>query len=122
VWGPAVAWAAVLFLASAISGRGIPDGPPINDKVVHAVLYGVLGATLAFGRSRAPAPVRHVILLGIGAIYGVTDELHQMFVPGRSPDVLDWLADVFGLAVGYGTTLWLLGRKNDLDEDREETT
>lgn len=86
------------------------------------MLYGVLGAALAFGRSRAPAPVRHSILLGIGAIYGMTDELHQMFVPGRSPDVLDWLADVFGLFVGYGTTIGVLGRNSDLDEDSEETT
>ena len=34
--------------------------------------------------------------------YGVSDELHQAFVPRRSPDVMDVLADLAGGALGAG--------------------
>jgi VanZ family protein len=36
----------------------------------------------------------------LSAAYGVTDEWHQSFVPGRTPDVGDWLADAVGAAAG----------------------
>ena len=38
-----------------------------------------------------PRPVAHAVLLVLGALYGITDEWHQMYVPGRMPDVADWL-------------------------------
>lgn len=47
--------------------------------------------------------LRRVYLLWIGLIgilYAATDELHQYFVPGRSCDFTDWLADIAGLACG----------------------
>jgi VanZ family protein len=34
-----------------------------------------------------------------GSLYGVSDEIHQAFVPGRSSDVLDWMADTAGTLV-----------------------
>ena len=122
IWGPAAAWAAVLFLLSALPDVGSgPDLLPFGDKVAHAVLYATFGATLGLGWSRAPAPTRHWVLLVVGALYAVTDEWHQMYVPGRTPDIADWVADVCGLLVGYGTTVKLLGRKNDHEIDEEST-
>jgi VanZ family protein len=32
----------------------------------------------------------------IASLYGISDEFHQSFVPGRTPDVVDWLADTSG--------------------------
>ena len=79
------------------------------DKLAHAVLYTILGATLGYGKHHAvPAPP-HWLLIGIGALYGATDEWHQGFVRGRSPDWVDWLADVTGVAVGYVAVLVVLG-------------
>jgi len=40
----------------------------------------------------------------ISSLYGVTDEYHQVFVPGRTFDVLDMAADAFGAAAGAGAT------------------
>jgi VanZ family protein len=40
-------------------------------------------------------------LIGLGALYGLTDEFHQIFVRGRSPDWADWGADVVGVLLGY---------------------
>lgn len=123
MWGPAAAWAVVLFLLSALPDIGVGRGLlPFGDKIAHGVLYATFGATLGFGWSRAPAPVRHAWPLIVGALYAVTDEWHQMYVPGRTPDVADWMADVLGLLVGYGTTVMLLGRKSDHEIDIEEST
>ena len=77
--------------------------------MAHATLYTILGATLGYGRHHArPAPP-HWLLIGIGALYGATDEWHQGFVSERSPDLGDWVADVAGVTVGYVAMLLLLG-------------
>lgn len=122
VWGPAAVWAAVLFSLSAIPNTGTGPDLPLPDKLVHGLSYAVFGTTLGFGRSRAAAPVRHAVLLVVGAAYGLTDEWHQMYVPGRTPEVADWVADVCGLLVGYGTTVRVLGRMNDHEIAIEEST
>jgi len=33
-------------------------------------------------------------------LYGVSDEIHQIYVPGRTPDSLDVVADAVGAALG----------------------
>lgn len=104
-WGPAVLWAAVLFLLSEIPG--IPSGldVPFFDKAAHFVLYTVLGASLAWGKRAAPSAVPHWVLLAIGTAYGALDEWHQSFVPRRSPDPWDFLVDVSGVTFGYAVLL-----------------
>lgn len=69
---------------------------------MHTGLYGILGLGLAYGRSRAPVKRPHLLVILLGALYGATDELHQVFVAGRTPDPIDWLADITGLLLGYG--------------------
>lgn len=79
------------------------------DKLAHAGLYAILGGTLGYGRHHArPAP-GHWLPIGLGFFYGATDEWHQGFVRGRSPDVADWVADATGVIVGYAAVLFLLG-------------
>lgn len=110
-WGPAVLWAVVLFLLSAW-----PDGPgrewlpwlPGKDKIAHVVLYSVFGGTLAHVRRYSSFPVSAVLVIAVGLVYGLTDEWHQSFVPGRDPSLWDWVADAVGVIVGYGiVTRWL---------------
>ncbi|MDX1494945.1 MAG: VanZ family protein [Longimicrobiales bacterium] len=95
---------------SSIPDLGAPTWALVNDKVAHAGAYGVLGGTLAWGHRRSGGAIGHGWLLVAGALYGVTDEIHQVYVPGRSPDPADLAADVVGLLLGYGTTRALLGR------------
>lgn len=111
-------WAAVLFLLSA--GSGFSSAPRFDhaDKVAHFGLYAVLGATLAYGRSRAGRPIHHALLIGVGLLYGVTDELHQRIVPGRHADVADWVADAIGVIVGYAFVRWMTGRTTSLPGER----
>jgi len=94
-WGAAL-YAALIFALSARPGDDYPTIPaPGIDKIVHFALYAPLGGLLclALGGRIAWA------VLG-GALYGVTDELHQAFVPGRCPDAGDAAADALGAAAG----------------------
>jgi VanZ family protein len=38
--------------------------------------------------------------VALASAYGITDELHQLFVPGRVSDPVDWLVDTLGAIVG----------------------
>lgn len=77
------------------------------DKFLHFFAYGFLGA-LFFRALRNSYPHYSswvLILLSItfAGMYGMSDEIHQMFVASRSADAMDWLADVVGGAAGvYG--------------------
>ena len=100
-WGPAVAWAAVLFLLSEWSALPRSTWAAENDKVVHVVLYTILGAALAWGRRHSAGTPPHWSLLLVGYGYGAVDEWHQSYVPRRQPSAGDLSADVIGVTLGY---------------------
>ena len=83
---------------------GVHATPPFlgADKVFHFLLYAVLGGLLQLTLQR-----RNLVLL-IGSIYGVLDEIHQFYVPGRSCDPFDMLADALGVVVGSWVAAQLL--------------
>ena len=98
---PPLAYAGLIFFLSAQSSFPmLPAGIFTYDKVIHCCEYAVLGLLVA--RALELYGVRHFVLLGIaaGALYGVSDELHQYFVPGRSCDPFDALADTVGSSLG----------------------
>jgi VanZ family protein len=94
-WLPAAAWAGVIFYLSSRPRLPAPDVAGI-DKVAHFGAYALLASLLIFATERSRLPLAAAVVLGL--LYGVSDELHQMFVPGRAPDVLDWFADAAGVA------------------------
>jgi len=96
---PALAWMGLIFFLSAQ-----PKLPEVIflfdgiDKLFHAGAYGVLGLLVSYAlgvSSRRAA----LVAVALSSLYGASDELHQYFVPGRSCDVFDWLADTSGAAV-----------------------
>ena len=93
-----VFWAALILALTSVPGSAVPDvGPGATDKLVHLLLYGVLGA-LAMRASAASANTVWtvaVVTLAV-SLFGAVDELHQLLVPGRSADLIDWLADSAG--------------------------
>ena len=111
-WGPAAVWAAVLFFLSAIPGL---DRPPVlfnrEDLAVHVLIYAVLGATLAWARSRSGAATSHVAYAAAGILFGASDEWHQSFVPGRDPSGWDFAADTLGVLLGYWIACAILARR-----------
>jgi len=74
---------------------------PGSDKLAHAVAYAVLAGSVLFGLPPSAGRFRRdlVFLFVLCSLYGMTDEIHQYFVPQRSADPLDWLADSLGAGV-----------------------
>ena len=104
-WGPAVAWAAVLFTLSSMSR--LPAGPDaFSDKHAHLTAYAILSALIVWGLTDG-APARTTWRIAAAAVvlatlYGVTDEWHQSFVPGREVSAADLKADAIGALVAAG--------------------
>lgn len=94
-WLPAAAWAATLYWLSSQPTVPAPEIPNF-DKAAHFGAYALLGGLLAFAADRSRLPILAAVMIGV--LYGASDEIHQMYVPGRSPDVLDWAADAAGVA------------------------
>jgi VanZ family protein len=106
LWGPVIAWAAVIFAFSSVPGLGTDLGAwdTVLRKCAHAAEYAVLAALLFRALGRALPS----FLLGFA--YAVTDELHQEFVRGRHASPFDVSLDAAGLALGlliiHATRLW----------------
>lgn len=110
LWMPVLLYMAAIFGVSGMSDPGLPGG--VSDKLAHAAAYmglGILSVRAVAGGLPAPVTLR-VALLGmlIACGHGAFDEVHQMFVPGRSADVADWYADVAGAWLGLGAC-WAWG-------------
>ena len=106
----ALAWMAVLFYLSHQPTLETPALFPGQDKLFHALAYGVLGFLLL--GSLAPATdgftsiqIRSSIL--IASLYGISDEFHQYFIPGRSSDAWDWVADTLGAVIAVSLLAWM---------------
>jgi VanZ family protein len=103
----AIAWGILLFtFTSWPSPPRLPlvAGIPDSDKVGHFALYAV-EAWLLYRSVRWPgkprfSPARALAIVGAMAIWGVADELHQKWIPGRSMEGGDVAADVAGAAAG----------------------
>ena len=107
-WVPVALYAGVIFYLSAQSHP--EDQLPsfllkeVSDKVLHAVEYGILSLLCyrAFRWAAGPAVARQAVVLAIvtASVFGITDEVHQAFVPLRESSWQDWLADTIGATIG----------------------
>ena len=102
-WLPVVAWAGLIFTLSSIPdlGTGLGDWDLLLRKLAHAAEFAVLG--VLFLR----AVERPALAFLLASAYAVSDEIHQIFVPGRLGSPLDVLIDVAGVAVGIALALRL---------------
>jgi VanZ family protein len=95
-----------MVLIFVMSSSPNPPRPPggLPDVVVHALVYAALGAFVLRGLARAKMTNvtfgLAAVAVGIATLYGLSDELHQSFVPGRVSDVRDLVADGVGAIVG----------------------
>jgi len=104
-------WAAAIFLMSSFTPGGIQkvtapiEGLPalIAPTFVHLTEYALL-AMLAYRLFRYGLGLRPPLLWAAAvlaaSLYGVSDELHQRFVPGRYSTWQDALVDVIGAVAG----------------------
>ena len=103
LWGPVLAHMALIFAASSRSDTSaVPSAIP--DKVVHFAVYALLGVLIlravAGGRQAGVTWSGVLVSIVIATLYGITDEWHQSFVPNRTPDAMDVVADLAGASAG----------------------
>lgn len=100
-WIVVLAWMGLIFFLSAQPDLPRPESDWLDLLIsggAHFSLYGVLAFLLSWalgGGGRGMA-----LAFGLALLYGVSDEFHQSFVPGRVPDVMDLLWDGLGAAAG----------------------
>ena len=92
----------IFFLSAQSSFPFVPSGFWSFDKLIHGCEYAVLGFLVARALSMLGAPFAFALAVAISALYGVSDEVHQAFVPRRSSEVLDAVADACGSLSGAG--------------------
>ena len=117
-WGPVGLYAGLIFFGSSISSP--PDAissllKELSDKVLHLSEYALLGALIyrACRHAAGPRMAQHAVLAAVAgsALYGMSDETHQLFVPLRDADLLDVVADTVGGAVGAWGWRWIERRR-----------
>jgi len=109
----ALAWMGVLFYLSHQPSLPAPMLFPGQDKLFHAIVYGILGFLLLASRTPSAQGYTSAQLRGsvlVASLYGISDEFHQYFVPGRSSDVWDWVADTIGALIAVSLLAWLSRR------------
>ena len=93
---------AVIFGVSSLSNPLPPLTTRVSDKILHLVEYSILAVLFVRALASEGLGWRAAILVAIvlTSLYGVSDEYHQAFVPGRLSDVRDWITDTVGAGIG----------------------
>lgn len=119
-WAPVLGYAAAIYYFSSLPKpeEQLPAFvSDLSDKLLHVVEYGILGGLWyrAFRRAAGPTIAGSAVLLAVvaGSMYGMTDEVHQAFVPMRTASLLDWIADTIGTVIGVRGLSWIEHRRRD---------
>ena len=112
---PVVIWAVRMMIVSSIPNLGPqPLNFTFGDKIEHFIEYAILGFLLSLALFKTRSRPIMLSAIAICAAYGIIDELHQLFVPGRDADPFDALADIIGSAAGVGIYARLKNRFTSL--------
>lgn len=133
-WAAAAAMACFIFFMSSNSSTGLNEGlgffsgiyrsmqgvqaqlfgPDVDvlSPMAHFCEYTLFGALLANALHASGVRAGRAWLAAIvcASAYGVTDEIHQLFVPGRACDPVDWIVDTCGATLGATVVRLILRR------------
>jgi len=112
VYLPLIIYWLILFIATTLPTERLPS-LGFTDKINHFIAYFILAVlvslTLIYQRKSRflfeKAPVATIVIC---LFYGAVDELHQLLVPGRSAETLDWIADALGTILGVLVIYFLI--------------
>ena len=103
-WFPVLFYCGIIFTLSSFSFDLKTVESLHVDKIVHLIEYFLLGvlASRAFNNSfpRVAVFKYYFLIILFCSLYGLSDEIHQLFVPGREFSGADILADVLGASIG----------------------
>ena len=107
LWGPVALYAAALYLASSRSQFPAVVAL-IWDKLLHAGAWAGLTVLALRATHRGKGPLRlgaTFAAVALALAYGISDEFHQSFVPGREPSLADFAADSVGTAAAVAAVM-----------------
>lgn len=106
-------WIVGILIFSSIPGLPVPEKDIINifrsDYLIHLLEYLFLAFFFVFWQQNELDKIRKILLvLVIGIGIGIIDELHQIFIPGRSFNFIDMILNISGFSIGLLISLKLL--------------
>ena len=111
-------WIILFILTSLPSTMAVTVN--VSDKIEHFGAYGLLSVFLYLNLSFQNKikifnkfPATFTVL--IASLYGLLDELHQLIVPGRSAEFLDWFADFSGSLIAVLIVKFLISRIREIE-------
>lgn len=95
----ALGWTLLILIACSIPGPAVPSTSLLElDKLAHFVLFAGFGWLWLWAY-----PDRTLVVLGAGLLYAAGTEVYQGLLPlDRYPEVLDFVANAFGLSAAVG--------------------
>jgi len=114
-WSSAtICWMCLIFYLSSLSGHEVSQPFPLKPipLIGHIVLFSGLAVflLLAIRAWNSEINLRWVITVAMfSSLFGISDEYHQSFVPGRHASIADALIDSISSTV-TATSLWIVGR------------
>lgn len=120
-WAPPILYMALIFAISSMQQPPLPT-PKFEwlsiDKVYHFIEYGILSVLLTIALVNAPLKWLPQNWIWVAAaifsiLYGVSDEWHQTFVPGRFATLSDLVSDAVGSIAGVVGVYFYYRKKNN---------
>ena len=103
-WLPLILYCLFIYIQSANPSPEQIPSIPFVDKVLHFAAYGIMGILFyrAYQTLRIKNNIQMLMLLSMvsASLYGISDEIHQSFVPFREAEVADAIADIIGAVSG----------------------
>ncbi|OYT54012.1 MAG: hypothetical protein B6U72_03850 [Candidatus Altiarchaeales archaeon ex4484_2] len=103
LWATTLSYMLLIYVLSSISHPPQPVVNPHAPMLEHIIEYSILGfllhALISSTRDCTRARV-FVLAVLLASLYGLTDEIHQFFVPGRICGLEDLVADTLGALIG----------------------
>jgi VanZ family protein len=105
---------AAIFALSSIGGLRASEDASIDRPLrvlAHASSYALLAALFLYAMGGlCPRRLDSVAAFLLAVLYGLSDEIHQATVPGRSGRVEDLVVDAIGAGIGVALGWLVLGR------------
>lgn len=101
LWLPPLLWMGVIFELSSKSDLGAAGRVP--DWIGHGGAWLILCGLLCRGLAGGLRPISRaaaLLAVGLATAYGIADEYHQSFVPGREASAADVVKDLGGATLG----------------------
>ena len=104
-WLPPIIWALIIFSFSSLqvgSSNEVYWKDFVIKKTAHLVEYAILAILLYRAMVNSEIDKKKALIASIvmAGFYGLTDELHQSFTPGREPRIRDVVIDTIGASFG----------------------